>query len=196
MIRSLLLAAVALSLSAPAAAQKANPFSADMVMTPKAQKAAPMTMKIYSSGAKFRMDTPGGAVITDTATKKSVMLMPAQKMFMDLPAGDDKGPKPVSGNTPCAGDKTLTCKDLGTEKIDGRETHKWQVTQANGSSSTVWLDSKIGFPLKFDSAEASSELKNVKEGAQPADLFEIPKDFKPMSMGGFPGMPPMPPPGH
>ncbi len=189
MIRALLLS-VAVCLSTAAYAEKLQPFSAEIVTTGSSTPDKAVTAKLFSAGTKLRMEVMGNVMIMDLTAKKSFMLMPAQKMAMEIPLqANANAPKPMIGDNPCSFDPSLSCKDLGSEKMGGRAAHKWQVTQKTGSVSTVWVDNKIGFPLKTESKEVKSELKNIKEGAQAAELFEIPKDYQMQQMPAMPGMP-------
>ncbi len=55
---------------------------------------------------------------------------------------------------------------------------------------TNWIDKKLHVPIKSLHADGTSwELQNLKEGAQPATLFEIPSGYQKFDMGGMMGRP-------
>ena len=70
--------------------------------------------------------------------------------------------------------------------MNGRATDKWEFT-TKGDTSTFWIDQKLHFPIKTQAGQATTELTNIKEGAQAASLFEIPSDYQKMDMGGMMG---------
>jgi hypothetical protein len=41
----------------------------------------------------------------------------------------------------------------------------------------MWIDVKLHFPVKWQNAVASGELRNIHEGMQPAELFQIPSGY-------------------
>ncbi len=185
MSRLLRLAALALTLSAPAAGQGQVPFSATLITTSKHNPPETMTMKVYSSGRKFRMESDKTTVVTDLTRGKSYNLVPAQKLAIEIPFPADFRQSWSAPGSPCAARKGSTCKDLGAEKVGGRQAHKWQITPEKGTATTLWLDARTRFPLKSESADSSSELRDLKEGPQPEALFAVPKDFKISTAAGL-----------
>jgi hypothetical protein len=78
-----------------------------------------------------------------------------------------------------------TCKNLGTEQVNGRSCDHWQITDKNGKVSNLWIDQKIHFPIKTVSEDSTWELSNIKEGEPAASLFEIPPGYQKMDMGSM-----------
>jgi hypothetical protein len=166
-----------------------------------------MNGKIYVSQGAMRMDMQGGgpmgqAIIINTfATKTVDILMPQQRMYMEHKAGDNpmhRGPNtsdvhPYDPKNPCSADPDTTCKDLGTETVNGRTTEHWQITHKDGNISDVWLDNSIHFPIKTVSGGTTWQLTNIKEGPQDPSLFQVPADYHkmelPAGMGRMPGGP-------
>lgn len=201
-------AAVAvLSISAAAQVWSGIPqFSADMKMS--GGRGQEMTGKMYFGGQRMRyeMNAGGRDVISihDAKTQTSYMIMPQQKMYMEMNANGmgrmGRGPrmpdaKAFDPNNPCANETGTTCKKVGTETVNGRSCDKWEFTGQNGTR-TVWLDQKLHFPIKMVGAQGDNfELTNVQEGSQPASLFEVPAGYTKMDMGGMMmGRPPQGPP--
>ena len=189
--------AIFLALSASLAlAQVPNiaQFSADMKMSRSASDFA--TGKMYWGGSRMRMDMNANghdvSMIHDTPKKISYMIMPEQKMYMELSAnspmlGRTPDIKLYDPSNPCASEEGYTCKKVGAETVNGRPCEKWEFTGPRGNR-TVWIDQKLHFPLRTVSADGHSfDLTNVKEASQPASLFEIPAGYTKMDMGGMGG---------
>jgi len=181
--------AVLLSASTAVSQPKQVPFSADIIQSGHPAMGQ-MQGKIYMSDAKMRMEIAGMVTLVDLKTMESWLLSPEKKTAMKLPASaqGQQSVRPTAGN-PCANNKEATCKDLGVEKIDGRETHKWQITHPKLGTSTTWIDVKLSFPLRTEMAQGlKMELKNIKEGAPDPSLLEVPKDYALQAMPALPGM--------
>jgi len=187
-------------------AQMPQPFSADMTITHKTGEKA--TGKMYVSPPKNRMDmtTPPGkggpmggnvSMITDGTTQTSYVVMHEQKMYMEMhlnqlanqmgPMGHaPKAPASFDPAHPCPAD--ATCKKVGTETVNGRVCDKWLFTDKNGNTSTAWIDQRLFYPIRAQSQSGETlELTNVKEGAQPAALFQPPAGYRKMDLGSMMG---------
>jgi outer membrane lipoprotein-sorting protein len=206
--RGVVLALLVLAL--PAFAEKADmgpfqkEFSADMVMSGKGmsgKEKAQMTQRLYVSKGRMRMEISADGQqmvsIHDMKNNTYYMLMPEQKMAMDMSATMKQarermgGLKPedmlTANATPC--DKKSakqTCEKLGTEKVNGRTAEKWRITdkEKGDKTSTVWIDQDVKMVVRYESPEATMDVKNLQEGKQDDSLFEVPKDYKVMAMPG------------
>jgi len=185
-------------------------FSADIVNTK--DNGDQNRVKIYVTKDKWRIEglgqgqMGGGAVITNLATRMSDVLIPDRKMYMEFPQG--QGPvgqrlwsmyKARDIDDACSDWLKLpynqggSCKKLGSETVNGRSTIKYVGTNSKGESGTMWLDKKIAFPIKWEGQKGGGELQNIKEGSQPASLFEIPAGYQKFQLpAGMPNMPNMP----
>src|SRR5262249_16087763 len=138
-----------------------------------------------------------GFVIMDIASQTATIVMPERHMYMEMPQTPEAKD---SLSYFRANDVDKACADLlklkpnqgarfhnlGRETLNGRSTVKHQGTDSEGKSHTVWLDSKLRFPIKWEGTdEHGGELQNIKEGSQPASLFEIPSGFQKMDMSGL-----------
>ena len=163
--------------------------------------------KIYVTKDKLRFEPEGenarsGVAIVNFATHTSDVLMPARKMYMEMPAG--QGPaaqrmrdffRPPDPENACSDwMKAATkpggeCHKVGSAVVNGRNTVEYEARSGDGGAGHVWLDRKIAFPVKWDNKDGGGgELRNIKEGSQPASLFEIPSDYQKIDMGNM-GMP-------
>ncbi len=177
-----------------------QPFTADMSM--KVKNGETMTGKYYVGTNKMRMDMNAHgqdvSTIVDPGTKTSYMLMHSQKMYMEMKAGQQnmmqRGPKmpdlkSYDPSNPCANDPNVTCKNEGSETVNGRNTDKWVLTdKKNGQVTTAWVDKKLHFPIRTTSSEGTQmDLTNVQEGAPPASTFDIPAGYRKFDVGAMMG---------
>lgn len=179
-----------------------------MVDTSKGS-AAERRAKIYATKDKMRFEpeTQGAhnaAVIVDFSTHMTDVLMPERKMYMEMPQGQGPGTqqwsrdlfRPRNLDDACSEwvklpqNKGGSCKNLGSETVNGRSTVKFEGTNSKGETGYAWVDKKIAFPIKWEGKNATWELQNIKEGSQPSSLFEIPTDYQKFQMpAGMPNMP-------
>jgi len=177
----------------------AVPFSADMTMKP-AKSPDRMNGKMYFSGSKMRWDMSmrgrDSVMITDIPGKVSYMVMPQQKMYMEMRADQmQHGPKmdnfkSYDPNNPCANAEDMTCEKGGSETVNGRAADKWIFKKKSTGKlvMTTWLDKKIHFPVKSLMEDGTEmDLTNVQEGAPAASVFEIPAGYKKFDMGAMMG---------
>jgi hypothetical protein len=77
-----------------------------------------------------------------------------------------------------------SCHKVGNESVNGRSTVEYEGTNAKGDTSHFWIDPKLRFPVKWQGKSTSGELRDIQEGPQPANLFEIPAGYTKMEMPG------------
>jgi hypothetical protein len=184
-------------LSIPALAQMPQPFSADFSTTSangnvhvkgKFFVSVPnMRMEMADYGQRQTADAFGveTTIIADVTTKMAYMLRPEQQTYMEMPLDPNDAmmqrmPKLQNfAGDPCTGRTDATCKKLGTEAINGRPCDKWEITEKSGNKETLWMDQKIHFPIKSQTAGGTtSEFTNIKEGAQDPALFKVPAGYR------------------
>ncbi|ABF41011.1 hypothetical protein Acid345_2010 [Candidatus Koribacter versatilis Ellin345] len=176
-------------------------LSADMKMT--GHRGEDSTGKMFFSGEtkhmRMEIAARGHNMImlvdsTNTANPKSTMIMPDQKMYMEMsaygagPGMRQRGPeiKPYDPTNPCASEEGTTCKKVGTETMNGYVCDKWEFT--GKENRTVWISQKLHFPIKSVSQDGTSvEFSNIKEGPQDASLFTVPAGYQKMDMGAMMG---------
>ena len=154
-------------------------FAADVVTT---GQGGSMTAKVYVSGDKSRMETPGSVAISRMDKKVVWILMPDQRMYMEQPFDPSNV---MSGSEKVQGE--LDRAPLGKETIDGKSTDKFKVTyQIEGTKNEMyqWVEGGTNLPIKSAAIDGSwsVEYKNIKTGPQPGSLFELPADYKKFSM--------------
>lgn len=179
-------------------------FSADIVNEGNQNR----TTRMYVGKDKLRFDGMGtsghgaGSVIIDPTTQKTIVLMPERHMYMEVPQEQTMHQTMnmfhvQDVDNACSQwlamdrNKGGTCHKLGTETVNGRSTVKYEGTDANGKSGTVWIDPKLHFPVKWQGQnEQGGELRNIQEGSQPSSLFEVPAGYTKFDMGGMMMRPP------
>jgi hypothetical protein len=202
--------AAVLLLTACAFAQE---FSADMVNT-KRDSPDEHATKVYVGNHKIRMESErpdqgdhgmrGGAFILDDVKRTTTILIPERKMYIESSL-DDKGPgfqnissfmRPADPNNACpqweaamaatrSENKLTSCRKVGTDTVNGRSAIKYEGTSSDGEKGNIWVDPKLRFFLKWDGKDGAAELRNIKEGTQPASLFEVPSDYTKFDMGSM-----------
>ena len=155
-------------------------------------------MRIESKGS----DPRGGVVLLDMTAQTSMVLMPQQHMYVELPMQNTMRRNMnlfhVQDVDNACGqwlempqNKGGSCHKVGNETVNGRNTVKYEGTNAKGESATVWIDPKLRFPVKWQGSKGDSgEMTNIQEGSQPASLFEIPSGYQKMDMGEMMMKPP------
>jgi hypothetical protein len=177
-------------------------FSAEIVNTHK--ESTKTQAKIYFARDKVRIEPQekrdsknGGAFIMNLATQTATVLMPEQHMYMEMPASTmgERGMysffRTGDVENACSDWQKMprnqggTCRKVGNETVNGRNTVKYEGTNESGDAHQVWLDPKLRLPVKWQGKDSSGELRNIQEEAQPASLFEVPAGFTKMDIGGM-----------
>ncbi len=192
-VLSLALTAVTLSLAGPApAADRVNvEYSADQII--ESEEGA-IKSRIYSTPTKERRDmAQGGSVmmmITRYDKQVSWTLMPEEKMYMEAPAN-----KPSQDKSDLSGYQ-IEQTALGEETVNGIVMNKSKIIMTSNDGTKMggfmWT-TKEGILAKIDAlavekgqkARFKMEQTHIQIGKQPAELFEIPKGFEKLDMGGM-----------
>jgi outer membrane lipoprotein-sorting protein len=149
-------------------------FSADAVQSISGQPS--MNAKLYVSKNAVRtesvMNGSDMAEIVYMKDKRRVLLNKRTKKYIEQKFLSEKM-KPESKKTkedtsPCISIADATCKKLGKEIINDRETIKWEMTvKRNGRSykSLHWLDKKYYMPIReqFQDGTISTMTLSAKE---------------------------------
>jgi hypothetical protein len=188
-------AVVAAGLVVSGVAQSAE-FSANTIA--KNSDGQVHTSKIYFSNGKVRIEPQGAPnyIVLDTAAKTGFVVLPTKKIYMVEPkmmatysaATFSVGATPCMNLAPTGG--IITCKKLGPDKINGRPTEKWEVTQTGPDPkggqmsliSTVWVDRGLGTLVRAQSPRGTLDYQNVHFGPQAASLFAVPAGFTKQDM--------------
>ena len=177
------------------AAQLSRPqveYSADSVMQ---TEDSTMEQRVYITPAKERRETltgsgDGSVQIFRYDTKVMWLLMPSENMYMEHSMGKNKGNDPsqwdfeetVMGDETLNGVKVTKYKTIATS-TDGKKYGGFSWRTKEGISVKTDLLYKEGNEKK----RMMTELKNLKIGRQDPQLFEIPKGYTKLDMGGMMG---------
>lgn len=101
------------------------------------------TMDYLVKGDKFRLDVKdmdeAGAMIFDSKAMKMTILMPQQKMYMEMPLNDlDSESYFEEGSSPAKINKTGE-----TKTINGYKCEKW-VIEDEGLTTEAWITNELG----------------------------------------------------
>ena len=153
------------------------------------------TGKLYFNGAKVRMEINmqghSSMVIADQDRKIADMIVPDQRMYMEMSTDDPQHKHSPSWQTynpnhPCANVEDMTCQKIGAETVSGYLCNKWLFTgvrQNAGVKITTWIDRKTSIPIKSQTAQGTMEIYNIHLGPQPDSLFEVPASYQKFDMG-------------
>lgn len=149
-----------------------------------------VSMKIYMKPDKFRTDneTAGASTIVRKDLNKVWTIMNAQKTYMEMEGIND------DQNLPAAEEKIkgeVSRKELGGEIVNGHPAIKYEITAKMDETVMQvyqWWAKDINFPVKTAAVDGSwtMEYKEINIGNQPDNLFEIPPDYKKMTLPQMP----------
>ena len=76
-----------------------------------------------------------------------------------------------------------TCRNMGSEKIGGRDTVKYDLS-CYGEICHLWFDRELHALIKRETVWNSTELRNIREIPQQPSLFEVPSSYVVEKLGG------------
>lgn len=189
---------VIFALSTPTFAQE---FSADVINRTAAGKVS--RSKLYQATNKKRFDSTvelaGGKtmemhMIIDLRENLIYLVEPQQKTILvnhvlQLAGGaarsGSSGPNPceelMRSINPMMATQQFQCTRVGSESIRGRSADEWQMDSKwlGKGRAYLWVDSQVKSAIKWTLPDGSSgELENIRVGPQPANLFELPADYR------------------
>ena len=190
------LSAFALAGNLMAATAQAQQFSADLVTVGAAGAPASAPGKIYVADEKVRIETPefpNSFLLIDGTAPTAYLVRPQSRVFMDAKQSTrlTRLFVSVAPDDPCPRWRTMAevagiaepieswhCEAGDKETIAGRDTVKFDATSPRGRGS-AWIDRQLKFPVKIETEDGVVFLlENIKEGPQPADMFDIPVGYR------------------
>jgi len=129
-------------------------FSAEAVQIIPGHPSMNAKMFISKNAVRTESMVSGNTMveIVYTKEKRQVLLNQFSKTYIEQNALDNSANSTqVKTTSPCSGLVNVSCKNLGKEKINGRNTTKWEMTtKKNGRDfkSLHWLDKKYRMPLR------------------------------------------------
>lgn len=167
-------------------AAMAQELSATIVSTSAGQKTV---MKVFMKPDKYRtdMEAAGSSTIARKDINKVWILMTQQKAYMEMPGSTNEQVKMAEEKVK----GEVSRKKVGSETIDGHPSTKYEVTanvDGKVTQTYQWWATDINFPVKMAALDGSwsVEYRDIKIGSQPDSLFEVPSDYKKMTIPGMP----------
>jgi hypothetical protein len=188
---------LALLWSAGALAQSSAPsFSADIVSRDTGGALLGATAKLHVANHKARIELPGAAdgfFISDSDAGTALFVRSAQRIYLDARQStpltrifvwvDPRDPcrqwQAAAATAGVVGPGEWRCEPVERAMINQHPIIEYRVSMPDGRSSYGWVDSMIGFPVKWQAADGNLfALENILLDAQPANLFSIPPDYR------------------
>jgi hypothetical protein len=164
------------------------PFSAEVVRSNSRTNTAPARGHMYVGQEGVRTETlvQGEPVIMIFKPASGVvwMLFPNRQEYMENRTGKpiQRPPLPDESNSPCQQRQDYQCRSLGVTNLYGRSTLRWQIDQTTTGKpirAFLWIDPRLKVPIREEYPDgATVEMLNIQEGQQPAQLFQIPGQYK------------------
>jgi hypothetical protein len=193
-----------LSTTPMASATKPSEFSASMMILDTTGQTEIEKLSVGKGIARLDRSAPAAepsgisSFIIDFDHQLLFLLIPQSKVYLQI-AGSNGIPfyqgaymfRPQSPDNPCGGwvdvansrGITLRCKSAGQDTIAGRTMQKWDAATPDGGQGSLWYDADLNFVIKVrriskDGTQSGYELKDIKQGAQPPNLFDIPPGYR------------------
>ncbi len=185
-MKRILLLAVCLAIGVATAQAQPRPHYADMYEGNK------QIGKQWASGGNARLerlrdDGTSTVMIYRADSAKIYTLRADRKIYMVLPMAQSTDMNALIG----AKGNEVSRQFEGMEVVDGKECSRYTVTttttHADGSTETVsrsewWWEPLNTFIKQQYGHRPAWELRSIVQGAQPASLFEIPRDYTAMNL--------------
>ena len=160
--------------------------------------------KVFYQGQKFRMEmTAQGramTIIVDPEHKTAEMLMPAQKLVLDVPASMADRTKTFVTCANLGVDECLKergYKKTGSDTVDGHPCAVYEIQNVQGANSDhqkIWrpTDLKevpmIKAVITSKQDVVTTQVQNIQVAKLSASLFQVPADYKKMQLPDFGAM--------
>jgi hypothetical protein len=176
-------------------------FSADIVNLKTTNS---FQTKIFATKNKLRFQQnlngqTNSIMLVNLAALTSIVLIPQQHMYVkeskpQIPGQGIAFFQPQDVANACIpwqkmGELKGKCRKLDNETVNGRDTVKYENIAEDTTTNYIWIDPKLHFPVKWQGPVGTSELRNILEGPQPTELFEIPTGYTKRSFGTAPAKP-------
>jgi hypothetical protein len=176
---------------------QAQQFSAELIAGNSTGGTVGRPGKIFVANRKVRIETsdfPNSFLIVDSNIPAAYLVRQRLRVFMDAKQSSRLTRLFVAPGDldPCTQWRTMAevagivigdggqwrCETAETESLDGRASRKFRITSPS-DRATAWIDVQLNFPVKFEIDDgAVLALRNIEEGPQPPETFDVPGNFK------------------
>jgi hypothetical protein len=149
-----------------------------------------VTGKVFVKGEKMRqeMSTPMGTSVTITDQDAGVMyvLMPEQKMYMEMPLDPDMMMLQTSSLEESL-EGRAEIKKAGTETVAGYKCDIYEIkyNDPGMGESRAWVSQKLQYPVKVISKTSEGTVTltyfNIVEGKIDPEIFKVPGGYQKLS---------------
>jgi hypothetical protein len=182
--------------SAGALAVEPQAFSADIVSLDGKGEPLGATARLHAAEHKARIELGGAAdgfFLSDTDAGTALFVRSAQRIYLDARQStpltqvfvrvDPRDPcrqwQAAAATAGVPGSGKWRCEFIERTIVNQHETVEYRVMRPDREPSYGWVDSSIGFPVKWQSADGKVfVLTNLQLQPQPASLFGIPSDYR------------------
>jgi hypothetical protein len=183
--------------SAGALAQSSpQSFSADIVSLDSGGAPVGASAKLRAANRKTRIELPGAAdgfFISDTDAGTALFVRSAQRIYLDArqstpltrifvwvdPSDPCRQWQSAAETAGIVSTAEWRCEPIERASVNQRQVIEYRVFMPDGQSSYGWVDSTIGFPVKWQAADGNRfVLESILLDAQPANMFSIPSDYR------------------
>lgn len=168
-------------------------------------------VKLYVGDGQTRTEIGEGEqqriTIVNAERNTAWLLNPERQEYVEYkgPSEADvpsRPPLPGEAQSPCGRVKGVTCTEVGAEKVNGRNTEKWEIVVSQGDRkqrSLWWVDRSLGMPVRLELPGGYvRELRDIQEAPQDPSLFQVPAGYQRIELPKQPpqdagaGQPPSP----
>jgi hypothetical protein len=171
-------------------------FSADIVSLDAGGAHSGAVATLRAANHKARIDLAGasdGFFLSDTDTGTALFVRGAQRLYVDarqstlltriFVALDPRDPcrewQAAATTAGVPGTGEWHCEPIERVIVNHHEIIEYRVASPDGQSNRGWIDSTIGYPVKWRAADGTGfVLENIVFQAQPQSLFSIPSDYR------------------
>jgi hypothetical protein len=172
-------------------------FSADVVNLK--EPGLPAETRLHVGATKVRIEpqlpvTQGHVpadvapfIVADRHGANATAVMPQQREYLEAPPqmmqhyrqffqtlDPQRGCEALLG---AAENSDWSCHRVGDVDLDKRNTIEYEAKKPDGDVFRFWIDLKLRVPVRSETDNGGYELRNIQEGVQPANLFDVPSDY-------------------
>ncbi|MEO5362205.1 MAG: DUF4412 domain-containing protein [Magnetococcus sp. DMHC-8] len=193
-----LLGALLFPASGGAVPQQVVEFSAQVTRSDTAHSVSPSNGMMYVGREGIRTEITQNDqpvwMIFKPASKVVWTIFPKQQTYMErVGLALEWPPLPEDEHSPCR-NKKFHCKKLGLKTVNDRSVMHWTISMVGDKGESpyaqLWVDPRLNIAIRETYADGLTvEMHRIREGAQSAQLFELPAGFTKVTLPAKPASP-------